>query len=251
MAVGRTGLAYLLVGLVLLAGCGSPMAPVTDRTAAPRSAPNEYRVQRGDTLYSISFSYGLDYRDVATWNAIPPPYRIYAGQRLRLRPTAARPAPPRQARAQTSPPKPAQQQRAQPRPTPDDVRDPTPQRRTLRWQWPTQGQVVRTFSATDNGKKGIDIAGKAGQPVRAAADGEVVYSGEGLLRYGKLIIIKHDQTFFSAYAHNRVLRVTEGQRVNGGQIIAEMGSTGTTRPMLHFEVRRDGRPVDPLAYLPR
>ena len=245
MAVGRTGLAYLLVGLVVLAGCGSPMAPVSDRTAAPRSAPTQYRVQRGDTLYSISFSYGLDYRDVAAWNGIRPPYRIYPGQQLRLRPTATRPAPRRQARAQTPPP--AQSQRAQARPTPD----PTPQRRTLRWRWPTQGQVIRTFSATDNGKKGIDIAGKAGQPVRAAADGEVVYSGEGLLRYGKLIIIKHDQTFFSAYAHNRVLRVTEGQRVKGGQTIAELGSTGTTRPMLHFEVRRDGKPVDPLTYLPR
>ena len=244
MTVGRIGLAALWVGLVLLAGCGSPMAPVTDRTTGSQPAPALYRVQRGDTLYSISFSYGLDYRDVAHWNGIAPPYRIYPGQRLRLRPAAARPRPPVQARAPA-----ASERRA--RPEPARAPDPTPQHRALRWQWPTQGKVVRNFSATNNGKKGIDIAGTLGQPVRAAADGEVVYSGEGLLRYGKLIIIKHDQTFFSAYAHNRVLLVAEGQRVTGGQTIAELGSTGTTRPMLHFEVRRNGAPVDPLAYLPR
>lgn len=247
MIVGRIGLASLMVGLLLLAGCGSPMAPVSDRSdrgAAPRTAPGQYRVQRGDTLYSISFSYGLDYRDVAAWNDIGPPYRIYPGQRLRLRAPATA-APPQQARAQPSRPA-ASTRRVEPR-----REDPTPRQRTLHWQWPTRGEVIRTFSATDNGKKGIDIAGKSGQPVRAAADGEVVYSGEGLLRYGKLIIIKHDQTFFSAYAHNRVLLVAEGQRVKSGQTIAELGSTGTTRPMLHFEVRRNGHPVDPLGYLPR
>ncbi len=247
MIVSRLGIATLLVGTVL-AGCGSPMAPVTDRSAAEHRAsrgapPGQYRVQRGDTLYSISFSYGLDYRDVANWNGIDPPYRIYPGQHLRLRAPAAR-APSRQARTQS---RQAPRPRSAPRPKRED---PTPRQRSLHWQWPTRGSVIRTFSATDNGKKGIDIAGDSGQPVRAAADGEVVYSGQGLLRYGKLIIIKHDQTFFSAYAHNRVLLVTEGQRVKGGQTIAELGSTGTSRPMLHFEVRRNGHPVDPLAYLP-
>lgn len=247
MTVGRIGLAALWVGLVLLAGCGSPMAPVTERTGQIQPAPLHYRVQGGDTLYSISFSFGLDYRDVAHWNGIVPPYRIYPGQRLRLRPAADRPRPPVQARAPAA----TSERRTQREPAPARSSDPTPQYRALRWQWPTQGQVVRNFSATDNGKKGIDITGTLGQPVRAAADGEVVYSGEGLLRYGKLIIIKHDQTFFSAYAHNRVLLVAEGQRVSGGQTIAELGSTGTTRPMLHFEVRRNGAPVDPLTYLPR
>lgn len=250
MTAGRIGLASVLAGL-LLAGCGSPMAPVSDRSGggarshaarAHHSAPGHYRVQRGDTLYSISFSYGLDYRQVAAWNDIDPPYRIYPGQRLRLRAAAA---PSRQARKRSAPTaSPSRHAHAA-------KQDPTPRRRSLHWQWPTRGQVIHRFSATDNGKKGIDIAGKTGQPVRAAADGEVVYSGEGLLRYGKLIIIKHDQTFFSAYAHNRVLLVAEGQRVKSGQTIAELGSTGTTRPMLHFEVRRNGQPVDPLAYLPR
>lgn len=249
MTVGRIGFVSALAVLLLLGGCASPMAPVSERSGAgPRTVPVQYRVQRGDTLYSIAFAYGLDYRDVAAWNGISPPYRIYPGQRLRLRGGAARvasadrgprPAPPE--------PRPVPRSQERPRPTPD----PTPERRALRWQWPTQGSVIRGFSATDNGKKGIDIAGRLGQPVRAAADGEVVYTGEGVLRYGKLIIIKHDQTYFSAYAHNRVLLVAEGQQVKGGQPIAELGSTGTTRPMLHFEVRRNGQSVDPLAYLPR
>lgn len=247
MTVGRIGVVSLLAVLLALAGCGSPMAPVSDRSSAPRTVPVHYRVQRGDTLYSISFSYGLDYREVAAWNDIPTPYQIYPGQRLRLRPGAARPAPPQQAQHSAPRPVPPSRHAERPRPTPD----PTPRHRSLHWQWPTKGQVIRTFSATDNGKKGIDIAGTPGQPVRAAADGEVVYSGEGVLRYGKLIIIKHDQTYFSAYAHNRVLLVAEGQQVKGGQTIAELGSTGTTRPMLHFEVRRNGQSVDPLSYLPR
>lgn len=245
MIVGRIGLAVLLVGSILLTGCGSPMAPVSDRSGGPRDAPSHYRVQRGDTLYSIAFSYGLDYRDVAAWNGIGHPYRIYAGQRLRLRPPPSSP-PARQARKQ-SPPAPTPSVRRQER---QQTASAAP-KGNLRWQWPTEGRVIRTFSGTENGKKGIAIAGTRGQPVRAAADGEVVYSGEGLLRYGKLIIIQHDQAFFSAYAHNRVLLVAEGQRVKGGQPIAELGSTGTTRPMLHFEVRRNGRPVDPLSYLPR
>lgn len=242
MAVGRLA-SVLIAAAVALAGCGSPMAPVTDRTAGSQPPPGSYRVQRGDTLYSISFSYGLDYRDVARWNDISPPYRIYPGQRLRLRAGASRPAPP--ARTASAPP--SSSQRAE-RPRPPD---PAPRQSKLRWQWPTEGKVIRGFSANDSGKKGIAIAGRLGQPVRAAADGEVVYSGEGLLRYGKLIIIKHNQTYFSAYAHNRVLLVAEGQRVKVGQTIAELGSSGTTRPMLHFEVRRNGHPVNPLTYLPR
>lgn len=248
MTVARLALVWVLAA-ALLAGCGTPRAPVVDRTVGSAPAPHTYRVQRGDTLYSVSFSYGLDYRDVAAWNGIAPPYRIYPGQQLRLRPgssRAARPAPPQARPVPPGTPPRANTSTERPRPP-----DPAPVRSALRWQWPTQGKVIRSFSANDGGKKGIAIAGRTGQPVRAAADGEVVYSGEGLLRYGKLVIIKHNQTYFSAYAHNRVLLVSEGQQVKGGQPIAQLGRSGTTQPMLHFEIRRDGSPVDPLAYLPR
>src|SRR5690606_14072323 len=119
------------------------------------------------------------------------------------------------------------------------------------WRWPTEGQLLTTFSAGDPTRQGIDIVGNAGQPVVAAADGEVVYSGSGLVGYGELIIIKHSDTWLSAYGHNRKRLVAEGQRVKAGQQIAEMGRSGASRDMLHFEIRRNGRPTDPLALLPR
>jgi lipoprotein NlpD len=121
----------------------------------------------------------------------------------------------------------------------------------LRWRWPTQGEVIDRFSAGDITRQGIDIAGSSGQAVVAAADGEVVYSGSGLRGYGELVIVKHSPQFLSAYGHNRTRLVNEGERVQAGQPIAELGRTGADRDKLHFEIRRDGRPVDPLQYLPR
>lgn len=236
--IGRRAVVGLLLVALALAACsGAPRAPVSERIRHDRPPPAEYVVRRGDTLYSISWSYGLDYREVARRNGIGPPYRIYPGQTVRLRPR--------------------RQQAAAPRPVPPTPKAPaaapaprsTP-RGAISWTWPTDGRLLRAFSDAE-GKKGIDIGGRAGQPVMAAADGEVVYSGDGLLRYGKLIILKHDAVYFSAYAHNRALLVREGDRVEKGQRIAEMGSTGTTRTMLHFEVRRNGKSVDPMRYLPR
>jgi lipoprotein NlpD len=114
-----------------------------------------------------------------------------------------------------------------------------------------RGNLLKEFSVNGSGKKGIDIAGIPGRPVKAASAGRVVYSGSGLLGYGQLIIIKHNSKFLSAYAHNRKLIVKEGDQVEPGQKIAELGSTGTDKPMLHFEIRRLGKPVDPLKYLPK
>ncbi len=220
--------------------------------------PDTYKVKKGDTLYSIAWRYKLDYRALARWNAIKPPYTIYPGQRLRMRPGADS----RQAKAQTkTPPRTTQGGKTQAK-TQSAATKTTPAPRTgatspastkpLRWTWPTQGQVVRHFSNTNTGKKGIDIAGKPGQAVKATAAGQVVYSGSGLIGYGKLIIINHDKNYLSAYAHNRRLLVKEGERVDAGQKIAELGSTGTTdRPLLHFEIRLNGQPVDPLKYLPQ
>jgi lipoprotein NlpD len=120
----------------------------------------------------------------------------------------------------------------------------------VRWRWPGEGKIVGTFIAGDQTRQGIDIAGKAGDPVQAAADGEVVYSGNGLLGYGELIIVKHNPTFLSAYGHNRARLVKEGERVKAGQQIAEMGSSASSRDELHFEIRKNGKPVNPLDYLP-
>ena len=119
------------------------------------------------------------------------------------------------------------------------------------WRWPAQGQLVSTFAAGNPTRQGIDIAGRAGDPVRAAADGSVVYSGNGLIGYGELIIVKHNSSFLSAYGHNRKRLVKEGDRVQAGQVIAEMGSSGANRDSLHFEVRRNGKPANPLDFLPR
>jgi lipoprotein NlpD len=245
-----------------LTACGRhAVAPVTtlDQTGAPDSSTSAsaHVVRKGDTLYSIAWKNGLDYREVAGWNGIGPPYRIYPGQRISLVPSGASRATPSgtgprptsgKRIASASPIVPAKQR------PPGKARSVNGvdlgQTTDLSWAWPAEGRIVRTFSASEPGKKGLDIAGGAGQSVRAAAGGRVVYSGSGLLGYGNLIIIKHNDTYLSAYAHNRRLLVSEGERVRAGQPIAEMGNTGTNRVMLHFEIRRFGKPVDPLKYLP-
>lgn len=236
-------IATLLTAVMLLAACAVDPA---------RQPGASYIVRRGDTLYSIAWRYDLDYKELARWNAIVPPYTIHPGQRLRMHP-GPRPAsasPPSTARAGTS----ARSGGARRATSPPRTTAPVPTAgapaAALRWQWPTEGQVIRRFSADGAGKKGIAIAGTPGQPVRAAAAGKVVYSGGGLIGYGQLIIVNHNKNYLSAYAHNQRILVKEGDSVSAGQQIAELGSTGTDRPMLHFEIRLNGKPVDPLKYLP-
>ena len=198
-------------------------------------------VQRGQTVYRIATENGITALDLALWNDIPPPYTIYPGQRLRLYPGGAvKPSRSATSSASTKPaPKPAAPVAAPPAAS------------TLGWRWPTDGNVFGSFAAGDPTRQGIDIAGKAGQPVRAAADGVVVYSGSGLVGYGELVIVKHNDQWLSAYGHNRARLVNEGQLVKAGQQIAEMGRSGAARDMLHFEIRYNGKPVDPQAYLPK
>jgi lipoprotein NlpD len=221
-------------------------------TAESRPTGRYHTVVGGDTLYGIAFRYGQDYRVLARRNGIRAPYRIYPGRRLVLgafaRPRAAM-GPPRQrpaVRAHRERPVTRKQAMATaPRPVPARAAassDP------IRWQWPAQGRLQAI--GIGSGKQGVEIAGETGQAIRAAAAGQVVYSGDGLVGYGRLIIIKHDDTYFSAYAHNRRLLVREGIRVSGGQPIAEMGSTGTNQVKLYFEIRRNGKPVPPRDYLP-
>ncbi|PZW49338.1 murein DD-endopeptidase MepM/ murein hydrolase activator NlpD [Pseudomonas sp. URMO17WK12:I2] len=258
----------------LLAGCASSPSggvQVVDRNnAASQRQPvtsGQYRVQRGDTLYSIAFRYGWDWKALAAHNAIAPPYLIRVGQVIRFgsgsssRPvtastpsvstpvvtTSGRPSTPVQAPPAQTSTRPSAPVVVAPATTPVEP----VQRSATGWAWPASGAIIGRFSSNGSLNKGIDIAGELGQPVLAASGGSVVYAGSGLRGYGELVIIKHSDTYVSAYGHNRRLLVREGQQVKVGQQIAEMGSTGTDRVKLHFEIRRQGKPVDPMQYLPR
>ncbi len=213
--------------------------------------PSVYRVKKGDTLYSISWRYGLDYQTLARMNHIRPPYRIYVGQKLVLRASSStvqrnahRTVTKKVTRTKKSATKKLVSHKKKPRYKQNA-------NRALRWRWPTKGMIISTYSKSEAGRKGIDIAGKPGQKIVASADGKVVYSGNGLPRYGNLLIIKHNDTYLSAYAHNQKLLVKEGQYVKAGQTIALLGKTGAQRYQLHFEIRRHGKPVDPMRFLPR
>lgn len=249
----------LLAMGVLLGACGgeTPKAPVKEQRVATRAPEASTReVRAGDTLYSIAWESGRDYRELASWNHITPPYVIKAGQVLHL-------YPPKTARPATPEPKPPSTAAK-----PDATRGKTARKKSAAksepaktekapgktaptkfgpWAWPADGTLIERFGPT----KGIGIAGKKGQAVLAAAPGTVVYRGSGLRGYGELIIIKHDADFLSAYAHNDRILVKEGNVIRRGQKIAEMGSSGTDRVKLHFEIRHRGTPVDPMAYLPK
>ena len=214
-----------------------------------------YTVVRGDTLYSIAWRYQLDYKQLSKWNGIRSPYLIHVGKKLRL---TAPPQKPVQRVAKTEKPKPY------PKPKPPAIKKKsaqvvkkdsriksTPKKlpANVTWHWPAKGKLIS--SNTVSSRNGIDIKGKMGQTIKAAAAGNIVYSGRGLVGYGNLIIIKHNKTFLSAYAHNSRLLVGEGTRVSAGQPIAEMGNSATNMIKLHFEIRKDGKSVDPLKYLPK
>lgn len=240
----------LLLVLSLLSGCGNyaryrPYYAVAGSLPPHAQRPRYAIVLQGETLYSIAWRYRLDYRTVAGWNAISSPYTIYPGQHIRLTPPVTAPVLVRRVPARRPAPAP---KRARHVPVPRAV---VVRRGPLHWQWPTQGTIISSFSSAQVGRKGLDIAGKFGQPVYAAASGRVVYSGSGLRGYGKLIIINHNNTYLSAYAHNSRLLVRENAQVTRGQRIADMGDSGADRVMLYFEIRRNGKPVNPMKYLPR
>lgn len=321
----------------LVAGCATTPAPVVNHsfplgqpTAGPGAqAPSGvqtfgldhasgtttaagYTVAAGDTLYSIAFAHGMDFRTLAALNGIQSPYVIHPGQLLKLAPaqgaqpaaptatvaapvsapaapapatsaapvfgpvtsqsmtatgvapapaasapavavapatTASAPAAPATVVAPVAPPVPAAQQvqAAIPTPPPASTRNVA----GIDWRWPAEGKVIGSFSPGAGGDgAGLNIAGNLGDPVRAAATGTVVYSGNGLIGYGELIIIKHNDSLLSAYGHNSKRLVKEGQRVEAGQEIALMGASGAPRVELHFEIRKNGKPVDPMGYLP-
>lgn len=266
-------LSLTLVACALaLSGCASRSlnrAPVEDRNAqvaaAPEIAPPKlllglenagragfYTVKPGDTLTRIALDTGQSPQDVVRWNHIENPNRIEVGQVLRVVSPAdgdvvvkpvTKPSISTTATASMPATTPATAE-----PAANPASRPQPAESSVSWLWPASGSVLAGFDEVKN--KGVDISGAAGDPVLAAADGRVVYVGAGLRGYGNLIILKHDNVYLTAYAHNRALLVKEDQSVLKGQKIAEMGSSDTDRVKLHFEVRRQGKPVDPVKYLP-
>jgi lipoprotein NlpD len=285
-ALHTTNTLIVLLLAALMTACAGPAAsgkraPIVEYGAGPVTSVAEkaaetstiYVVQAGDTLYSIAFLNGLDYMEVAQQNGLKDPTAIQVGQKLRLIvpaeevvsevPTQIVTRIPRAGEIKNQPKvgrllysaqalakaqhiqddEPSATSVASVAPTPTVVEE------GVEWGMPTRGKVIAGYSKSAN-RKGVDIAGSQGQPILASASGKVVYSGSGLRGYGKLVIIKHNATFLSAYAHNNRLLVKEGQSVRKGQKIAEMGSSDTDQVKLHFEIRKMGKPVDPAKYLP-
>jgi lipoprotein NlpD len=255
--------------LAVLASCTSATSVPGNRREARAVV---HVVQSGETLYKIAWQHRIDMLELASWNGIRNPDELRVGQRLRLVPprgyvaAAAPPArPPESAPRQTTstptrasaPPRSTTSTAPVPQSRPPATSPPrgssTPRPATAaappRWSWPTDGSIVARFGANDAIGSGIAIGGREGQPVRAAAAGRVVYAGGGLIGYGQLVILKHDETFLSAYGYNAELLVTQGQEVPRGATIALMGQGPGRQPRLHFEIRRNGVPVDPLLFV--
>ncbi len=238
---GRTGLGLLLLVLLIIGCAGLP--PIYSGAGGSGT----YIVRKGDTLYSIAFRYGLDYKSLARVNGIRPPYTIFVDQAIRLRGSAQLPKKDSGPVAtQSSSKKPAKK----PAKKPTSKTPRAPWAPVAGWQWPLKGEIIARFSLVQPVNKGIDIAGDKGDVVTAAADGVVVYAGGNLRGYGQLVIVKHNDNFLSAYGNNQKMLVKEGEKVKAGKSIARVGKTGANVEMLHFEIRRDGKPVDPVKYLP-
>ncbi len=221
--------AVLACCAVMLGACGG--------STTWQDAPQTHIVRKGETLFSIAWRYGKDPKDVARWNRLGDGSLIYPGQVLRLTPSAST--------ASRSAGRASQPMRQESRPLPTIPAQPSPA-----WSWPTNGRIGVEFGAKPGTGTGVLIDGKSGQSIRAAASGRVVYAGSGLIGYGQLIILKHNDTYLSAYGYNASLLVKEGENIKKGQRIATMGEGPERKPRLHFEIRRNGKPVDPRKFLP-
>jgi len=267
----------VLVMMLILSGCASDSFHYQDGGSSSSSSSAQvseihssgyYRVKGGDTLFAIAFRYGIDYKTLGQINRIPAPYVIYPQQKIRLKAStkiakssgktssSSSSASKTNTRAkQSSSSKQAQVVKRTSKPkvnvtTKNASKGKVPRKSNLNWRWPIKGFVVRSFSNAGVSSKGIDVKGITGKPVRAAEDGVVVYSGNGLIGYGNLVIVKHNETYLSAYAYNQSILVKEQQVVKAGDSLAIIGGKGEERPLLHFEIRRDGQPIDPLTVLP-
>ncbi|MDA9689342.1 peptidoglycan DD-metalloendopeptidase family protein [Betaproteobacteria bacterium] len=269
-------LSFVFISIIsfVMVGCTVPRpAPVETRTVEMERKPAEafykrnknlidgafYSVRKGDTLYGIALAFGQNWRDIASWNNLSDPNKIKVGEKLRVVPKDSGKAAvsiPLKSAAIETPGKSSsggEEVVENARTLDDGLPDGSIDRdeglvASLGWVWPANGQITEQFS--DSNSKGISIAGVAGEAIFAVSDGKVVYSGNGLRGYGNLVIIKHPDEFITAYAHNKSIFVKEGETVDKGQKIAEMGMSETDSPKLLFEVRRGGKPLDPLLYLP-
>jgi len=273
LADRSTSLCATLLACLFLAACASQTAaPVSDRSVAREEKVSGYRIViPGDTLYSIAWEAGHDYRELAEWNDIDAPFTLHPGQKLRLTASPKKalkvekrappkkevaPATHKESKSTAKHDTGSDQQKnssKMPATKPKSLAQKAPAKRqasaeTGPWTWPADGKLLN-WQALNS--KGLDIAGVHGQSVRAAASGRVVYVGSGLRGYGLLIILKHSDEYLSAYAHSEKVYVKEGDMIKRGEKIADMGSSGTDRVKLHFEIRRHGVPVDPLLYLPK
>ena len=226
-------------------------APVSVSDDEPRNVRQRaayITVQKNDTLFAIARREGYTHHQIARWNHIRSPYRLKPGQKLRLSPPEAAVRNIVEVTQPSVTTIPLRPDRVVAKPVKQEIKLPNT---VGEWRWPSKGRIVKTFKANDTARRGIGIRGRLGQAVHAAAAGTVVYSGNGLINYGNLVIIKHSHSFLSAYANNKKLLVKEGDSVNLGQVIAKMGSPDSNKPQLHFEIRRNGKPVNPLYYLPK
>lgn len=236
---------FVLLSIIMLLSACSTVgpAPVTERFQSSEYSPDQHRVTRGDTLFSIAFRYGTTVERLAAINGLAPPYTIYIDQRLKLKGPAAPKSVALASSKKTSPSTPIAKQKAPAKSSTVSVvhSDNT-------WHWPLaeKGRLGARFVAGSASNKGIDLIAPRGTDVLAARAGVVVYAGSGLPGYGNLLIVKHDARHLSAYAHNERLLVAEGDTVKARQHVADLGSTATSSPKLHFEIRLDGKPVDPL-----
>ncbi|MDZ7925518.1 MAG: peptidoglycan DD-metalloendopeptidase family protein [Marinagarivorans sp.] len=238
-------------------------APVSNMNQPPSTKLHTHQVSKGDTLYSIAARYGIEYKNLCNINNIKPPYHIYPGQVIHLQGARFRQSndinqvalgvTPSTKSGQKNYAKKSQSRVINQPLAPLAVKTQAVKSSSLVWSWPVKGRLISLFNSGNGLSKGIDIAAKLGESVRAAADGEVVYSGSGLRGYGKLLIIKHQYSYLSAYAHNSHLLAKEGDIVKRGQVIAQVGASGigVNDVKLHFEIRRDGVPVNPVTILPR
>ena len=257
----------VILSFFLLMGCQSPYQSPVAEIDEPRFLDTDriHRVNEGETLYVIAWIYDLDFIHIARVNSLSSPYIIFPGQILNVDPraqavqqtrntatTTANTATGRNQEQlrQTSQSRSQATAQSTSQSSPVQINPVTVRQGPVNWAWPAQGNIIGRFSESGVENKGINIAGREGDAVLAAAAGEVVYAGSGLLLYGELVIIKHNDRFLSAYAHNSALLVAEGDKVSRGEKIAELGSTGVDTEMLHFEIRLEGKPVDPLGYLP-
>ncbi len=238
--------------VLFLAGCASPPVPIPVINKSPsRDIPKAYEVKQGDSIYEIAWAFGVDFLDIAKFSDLKKPYKLSAGQIVYLQKREAtvtalgsdeQPQPVIAKKLPAKKPAPKLTAQTESLSSVSFAASPS------KWNWPAEGNLVGKYSI-DQGNKGIQIAGTEGSPIKATAAGEVVYAGQGLRGYGNLVILKHSPEFLSAYAHNQKILVEEGQAVRSGQQIAMMGSSGAQSTMLHFELRKNGQPVNPLSYL--